>query len=92
MPVTFEELLPLLEIALDREAPEIEINTNLYTEAGMDSMGAVALVVEIERTFKVRLNEDLIPELHTPQQYLNAIQQASAQAAIAVEAHVSDRV
>jgi acyl carrier protein len=74
MKIDLDGLRPLLEVALDRAVPELELDTHLYTDAGMDSMGAVALVVEIDRRFKVRLPEEEIPNLHTARQYLAAIE------------------
>ncbi len=73
MSATFETLRGLIWTALDREADDLTLDTNLYAEAGLDSMGAVALVVEIEREYGVRLLEEEIPELQTPRQLLDAI-------------------
>lgn len=72
-PATFEDLLPSIEFALDRPAPELTPDTHLYEHAGMDSMGAVALVVEVQRCFRVRIADERVRSLMTPRQWIDHI-------------------
>lgn len=70
---TFENFLPSIEFALDRPAPDLTPDTHLYEQAGMDSMGAVALVVEVQRCFRVRIADERVRELMTPRQWIDDI-------------------
>ena len=70
------ELREVIEIALDRELHQMELDSHLYEELGMDSIGAVAMVVEIQRRFKIRIDESAIPGLLTPRllaEYVNRL-------------------
>ena len=68
-----QELKSIIEIALDQELAEISPDAHIYEELGMDSIGAVAMIVEIQRRCGVRIDEKEIPNLVTPQLLLNHI-------------------
>lgn len=68
-----QELKEVIEIALDREVAQFGPDTHLYEELGMDSIGAVAMVVEIQRRFRVRIDEAAIPHLLTPRALIDHI-------------------
>lgn len=55
----------IVEVAVDRELPEFRMDADWYTEYDMDSMGAVALVVEVRSVFGVELPEDRMPDVRT---------------------------
>ncbi len=65
--LSLEALHDIVEIALDREVPELTPDVNLYTDIGMDSFGAVAMVVEIQRKYSVRIPDGEIANLQTPE-------------------------
>lgn len=72
-----QELKAIIEIALDHEIAELPVDIHLYEELGLDSIGAVAMIVEIQRRFHVRIDEKEIPVLTTPQlliDYINRIE------------------
>jgi len=75
-----QELKAIIEIALDRELLSLAPNVHLYEELGMDSIGAVAMIVEIQRRCRVRIDEKDIPDLTTPQSlldYVNRIEESA---------------
>jgi acyl carrier protein len=61
-----EELKAIIEMAMDQEVPNLQPDMDLYTDIGMDSIGAVAMIVEIQRQLNIRVPEDDVPELRTP--------------------------
>ena len=70
------DIRELTEIALDSfddDIPDIGMDSDLYRDVGLDSMGGVALAIEIQRRFKVRIPEELAPELRTPRQLIDYI-------------------
>lgn len=66
-------LKQVIELAMDREVPAIELDADLYTDIGMDSIGAVAMIVEIQRRCQFRINEADVPVLRTPRLLLDHI-------------------
>jgi acyl carrier protein len=75
-----EAMQQIVEVALDREISELPMDIDLYEEVGMDSIGAVAMIVEIQRRCHVRIETDVVGELRTPQaliEYVNRAIEAS---------------
>ena len=72
----FQELKQIVEIAMDQEVAELDENVDLYEELGMDSIGAVAMIVEIQRRCQVRIPEEVVPQLRTPRLLLEYISAA----------------
>ncbi len=73
-----QELKAMIEIAMDQEIPELAPDIHLYEELGMDSIGAVAMIVEIQRRCHVRIDEKEIPDLTTPRlliDYVNRVEE-----------------
>lgn len=68
-----DELKQIIEAAMDRELTDLPPDVNLYQELGMDSIGAVAMVVGIQRRCRVRIADEDIPLLHTPLQILGYV-------------------
>jgi acyl carrier protein len=68
------ELREIVEIAIDSDIAIWELDTNLYSELGMDSIGAVAMVVEIQRRFGIRIPDEEISKLQTPRLILEHLQ------------------
>lgn len=68
--ISKEELKEIIEIALDRELDNFELNFNLYNDFGMDSMGAVVMIVEIQRRTGIKIPDTEIKNLLTPQAIL----------------------
>ncbi len=68
-----QELKAIIEIAMDQEIPSLAPDVHLYEELGMDSIGAVAMIVEIQRRCHVRIDEKEIPNLTTPQLLINYV-------------------
>jgi len=73
MQCQLEDIFDFVEIAMDEPVQNLQLDTHLYEELGMDSIGAVAMVVEIQRRYGVRLPEELIPTLMSPSMYIDAI-------------------
>ena len=69
-------LKQIVELAMDREMMDLTPDDNLYTDLGMDSIGAVAMVVGIQRRYRIRIAEEDIPQLQTPRQIMSYVNQA----------------
>lgn len=66
-------LKSILEVAMDQELPSIAPETHFYDDLGMDSMGAVAMVVEIQRRLGVRIPDEEVPSLQTAESLIRSV-------------------
>lgn len=66
--ISIGEIKEIVEIALDRELDEFSMDANFYEAYSMDSLGAVALVVEVQKRFDVRIPDDTMPNVRTGEQ------------------------
>jgi acyl carrier protein len=71
--VTLAEIKQILEIAIDQDLLEITPDSHLYEQLGMDSMGAVAMVIEVQRRFGIRIHETDIPRITTVRELIESI-------------------
>lgn len=55
----------MVEIAIDKELSEFSMDTDWYRGYDMDSLGAVQLVVEVQKEFHVRIPDDMMPKIRT---------------------------
>jgi len=62
------EIKDIIEIALDRELEEFSMDADFYEDYDMDSLGAVALVVEIQKRYDVRVPDERMPDVRTGDQ------------------------
>jgi acyl carrier protein len=65
---TVEEIRQIVEISLDRELESFSMDANFYETYAMDSLGAVAMVVEVQRRYDVRIPDDQMPNVRTGNQ------------------------
>lgn len=63
-----DEIKEIVEIALDREVDEFSMSANFYENYDMDSLGAVALVVEVQKRYDVRIPDERMPDVRTGDQ------------------------
>ena len=63
--ISEDELKEMLEIALDEEIDDFDLETDFYEEYAMDSMGAVAFFVEIQKRTGVVVNVDQVKPLRS---------------------------
>lgn len=63
-----EDIKEIVEIALDREVDEFSMSANFYENYDMDSLGAVALVVEVQKRYDVRIPDERMPDVRTGDQ------------------------
>lgn len=63
--VTEDKIKEIVEIALDKELDEFEMAANFYEDYEMDSLGAVALLVETQKTFRIKVPEEEMPKILT---------------------------
>ena len=59
------DLKAFLELALDRVLEDFDMSRNFYVDYGLDSMGAVAFFVELQRRTGVEVPLELAPHLQT---------------------------
>jgi acyl carrier protein len=62
------EIKEIVEIALDRELDAFSMSANFYETYDMDSLGAVALVVEVQKRYDVRIPDERMPDIRTGDQ------------------------
>lgn len=62
------DIKEIVEIALDRELEEFSMSANFYENYDMDSLGAVALVVEVQKRYDVRIPDERMPDVRTGDQ------------------------
>lgn len=77
MTMTLDELKEIVELALDEPVDDLGPDTDFYTDLGMDSIGAVAMIVEIQRRTQIRVGEEVAPTLRTPAALLRHLDEAS---------------
>lgn len=65
-----EIIAPIAECELD----EIQADTDLPNELGIDSIRGLEIMVMIERKFKVKLPEDQLPNMVTPRAIAEMLQ------------------
>ncbi len=58
----------LVEVGLDRKLSDFRMEHNFYTDLGLDSMGAIALFVELQRRTRIEVADDEAPNIQTGQQ------------------------
>jgi len=68
--ISKEEIKEIIEIALDKELDDFGLNFNIYSDLGLDSMGAVVMIVEIQRRTGIKVPDTEIKNLLTPQDIL----------------------
>lgn len=76
--VSVEEIKDILEIALDKELDEFSMDAHFYFDMEMDSLAAVALVVEVQKRYGVRIPDERMPEVLNGNQLKAAIEDIAA--------------
>lgn len=76
--VTTEEIKEILEIALDRDLDEFSMDANWYSDYQMDSLAAVALVVELQKRYDIRIPDGRMPKIQNGHQLKANIEEISA--------------
>lgn len=74
--LTLDDLKEIIEIALDEPVDNLTLDSDFYEDLGMDSIGAVAMIVEIQRRTQVRIEETVAPTLRTPAAILRYVNEA----------------
>ncbi len=75
-----EEVKEIVEIAVDDTIDNFTMDGHWYEDYAMDSLGAVALVVEVRKRFNIRLPDERMPEIRTGNDLVAAITELQAQA------------
>lgn len=66
--IGIDDVKEIVEIALDREVDAFSMDANFYETYAMDSLGAVALVVEVQKRYDVRIPDERMPDVRTGDQ------------------------
>lgn len=74
MIVDRETIKEFVETALDRAVPNFSLTQNFYTELTLDSLGAIALFVEVQRHTRVSISPEEAEHIQTGEQLLSFIQ------------------
>lgn len=85
-----EEITEILEIAMDKDLDDFSMEANWYFDMEMDSLAAVALVVEIQKRYGIRIPDERMPEVQTGEQLRAIIEELSVAPAVPPAAEVSD--
>ena len=59
------DLRDLLETALDDKIGDISLDSHIYEDLGLDSMAAVAMVIEIQRKTRIKIPDEDVKQLMT---------------------------
>ncbi len=75
--VTKEEILDIINNAIDGDAIDLEQLNDDLSELGMDSIKFIQIIVEIEETFECEIPDSklLISELNTIQKLFDVLQE-----------------
>lgn len=76
--ITIDEVKEIVEIALDRDLDDFSMDANFYIDYQMDSLGAVALVVEVQKRYGVRIPDGRMPRIQTGNQLKENIEEILA--------------
>ncbi len=63
--LTDKDIQEMVEIALDRELEAFDMQADFYEQYEMDSLGAVALVVEVQKRYDVRIPDEQMPDIRS---------------------------
>lgn len=72
-PPSIDEIKAVMEIAIDKELPDFSMAANWYEDYEMDSLGAVALSVEVRKRFGVTIPDERMPDIRTGEQLSDLI-------------------
>lgn len=73
--ITEEEIKKIVEIAVDNDIEEFTMTGNWYEDYGMDSLGVIALVVEVQKRYSIRLPDERMPDIRTGSALILAIRE-----------------
>ncbi|MFC4274389.1 phosphopantetheine-binding protein [Achromobacter aloeverae] len=59
------DIKEIVEFALDREIGAFSMSADLYDDYDLDSLGSVALVVEVEKRYDLRIPDERMPDVRT---------------------------
>jgi len=71
--MSFAEVGNLLERVLDEPVSVERGNQHLYEDFNLDSLGAVSLLIEIQRRYQVRIPDEELPRILTVDDLRRAI-------------------
>ena len=60
-----EDLKPIFEDVLDVDLDDFCYDSHLYDDLGLDSLGAIAVAVEVQRSSGVKLSEENLSTVTT---------------------------
>lgn len=81
MELAIAAIKEIVEYALDRELAEFSMTADFYEQYMMDSLGAVALVVEVQKRCDVRIPDERMPQVRTGAQLAAIVAELSGAAA-----------
>jgi acyl carrier protein len=76
--MTNDDVKEILEIALDRELDEFSMEANWYRDYQMDSLAVVALVVEVQKRYGIRIPDGRMPKIQTGEALLKNVEEILA--------------
>jgi acyl carrier protein len=68
-----DDIRRIVETALDKSVPVFQFDSDFYQDLGLDSIGAVSMIVEIQRHYHVRIPESEVQNLRTPRSLIDYI-------------------
>jgi acyl carrier protein len=76
--MTNDDVKEILEIALDRELDDFSMEANWYRDYQMDSLAVVALVVEVQKRYGIRIPDGRMPKIQTGEALLKNVEEILA--------------
>lgn len=73
--ITADAIKEIVEIGVDDELPDFTMDGNWYEDYGMDSLGAIAVVVEVQKRYDVRIPDEAMHDIHTGAQLVAVIEE-----------------
>jgi acyl carrier protein len=70
-----KEILEIISEVAECQTDEVGLDSNIYSELGIDSLKVVEIAVLIDRKFSVSIREERLAELITSRQIIETVKQ-----------------
>ncbi|MGI6076579.1 MAG: acyl carrier protein [Fastidiosipilaceae bacterium] len=67
----FETVMDVVATAASKKPEEIDPDSRLIEDMGLDSLSIFEIVVDLEAAFNLFINDEIVDGLHTPREVAN---------------------